>query len=115
MHFEGHRHCAIYAPASGDFSIASDMGPQPGRSTGGGRWYPTLCTLADGDVLAFQGHPAGDDTRHGNNTADHRVPICCLWSTMLAGHVNMQSSYRLAGSVTLSTNREAGWYARTVP
>jgi hypothetical protein len=79
MHFEGHRHCAVYTPASDDFSVASDMGPQPGRSTGGGRWYPTLCTLADGDVLAFQGHPAGDDTRHGNNTAERYQPSTNTW------------------------------------
>ena len=81
-HFEGHRHCAIYEPSSGTFASAPDMGPQPGRLTGGGRWYPTLCTLADGEVLAFQGHPAGDDTRHGNNTVERYQPSTGKWVTL---------------------------------
>ena len=78
-HFEGHRHCAIYKHSSAAFASAADMGPQPGLPTGGGRWYPTLCTLADGDVLAFQGHPAGDDTRHGNNTAERYQASTGKW------------------------------------
>ena len=70
-HFEGHRHCAVYVPASGVFAVVADMGPEPGHgNAGGGRWYPTLCTLGNGEVYAFQGHPLGTDTRHGNNTPE---------------------------------------------
>ncbi|MEV4156834.1 galactose oxidase early set domain-containing protein [Nocardia salmonicida] len=32
----------------------------------GGRWYPTLLTLGNGDVLAISGHPAKDDREHAN-------------------------------------------------
>ena len=37
---------------------------------GGGRWYPTLVTLADGNVLAMSGHPSHSDRRHTNNTPE---------------------------------------------
>jgi hypothetical protein len=37
----------------------------------GGRWYPTLTTLADGGILALCGHPeVADDTRHNNNNLE---------------------------------------------
>jgi hypothetical protein len=32
----------------------------------GGRWYPTLVTLGDGDVLAIGGHPGAGDREHDN-------------------------------------------------
>ena len=80
LHFDGHRHCAAYSAASGSFTPVADMGSEPGSSgTGGGRWYPTLCTLATGEVLAFQGHPGGDDHRHGNNTPERYQPLINNW------------------------------------
>ena len=54
------------------------MRAQPGGS-GGGRWCATLCTLATGEVLAFQGHPRGDDGRHGNNTPERYQPLANHW------------------------------------
>jgi triacylglycerol esterase/lipase EstA (alpha/beta hydrolase family) len=64
-----------YGPAIGAFTNVADMGPEPGHGqAGGGRWYPTLCTLPTGEVLAFQGHPKGDDTRHSNNTPERYHP-----------------------------------------
>jgi hypothetical protein len=36
----------------------------------GGRWYPTLVTLADSRVLAMSGHPSKSDPRHCNNTPE---------------------------------------------
>lgn len=78
-HFAGHRHCSLYNPPTGAFVPASDMGPQAGRSVGGGRWYPTLCTLATGEVLAIQGHPSEDDTRHGNNTPERYQSLADRW------------------------------------
>ena len=78
-HFDGHRHCAIYNPPTGAFVTAADMGTEPGLTTGGGRWYPTLCTLATGEVLVFQGHPGGDDNRHGNNTPERYQPLANHW------------------------------------
>ncbi|MFB6367628.1 galactose oxidase-like domain-containing protein [Paenibacillus elgii] len=80
MHFEGHRHSAVYHPASGTFSNLADMGVQPDNGTnGGGRWYPTLCTLGTGEVYAFQGHPLGTDSRHGNNTPERYQPKTNSW------------------------------------
>lgn len=47
------------------------MNYEPNRSPhGGGRWYPTLITLENGQVYAFGGHPAQDDTRHSNTTPE---------------------------------------------
>lgn len=36
----------------------------------GGRWYPTLVTVASGEVLAVSGHPSSDDSRHNNHVAE---------------------------------------------
>src|SRR3712207_8811293 len=46
------------------WTSVADMNVQPGRDQGGGRWYPTLLTLATGKVLAVFGHPSRRDTRH---------------------------------------------------
>jgi hypothetical protein len=67
IHFEGHRHAFAYSPATMVFSEVASMGFEPGTNRGGGRWYPTLCTLPTGQVLAIGGHPSGLDTRHNNN------------------------------------------------
>ncbi|MFE7332312.1 galactose oxidase-like domain-containing protein, partial [Streptomyces sp. NPDC057565] len=47
---------------------------------GGGRWYPTLVTLADGRVLAAGGHPARTDSRHWNNTPEIYDPAHDTWT-----------------------------------
>jgi Galactose oxidase-like, Early set domain len=47
---------------------------------GGGRWYPTLVTLADGRVLAAGGHPAFTDSRHWNNTPETWDPPRDTWT-----------------------------------
>jgi Domain of unknown function (DUF1929) len=69
-HFTGLRSTARYS--AGDyFETLADMSYEPNRSPhGGGRWYPTLITLADGRAYAFAGHPAQDDTRHSNSTPE---------------------------------------------
>lgn len=79
LHFGGHRHTSIYNPPTGTFLAAADMGPEPGLTTGGGRWYPTLCTLSTGEVVAFQGHPDEDDGRHGNTTPERYQPLANRW------------------------------------
>lgn len=80
IHFEGHRHSAAYHPASGMFSNLPDMGPEPGNGVlGGGRWYPTLCTLENGDVYVFGGHPLGTDRRHSNHTPERYKPETNSW------------------------------------
>jgi hypothetical protein len=79
IHFEGHRRAFIYEPAKMRFTEVTSMGSQPGKSQGGGRWYPTLCTLPTGEVLAVAGHPMGDDTRHNNNRPERYQPLANRW------------------------------------
>jgi hypothetical protein len=79
VHFEGHRRAFTYNPATTVFSEVASMGFQPGTTHGGGRWYPTLCTLATGEVLAVAGHPAGDDARHSNNSPERYQPLVDRW------------------------------------
>jgi hypothetical protein len=80
LHFAGHRHVAIYDPTIRTLTPAADMNPAPGQGgAGGGRWYPTLCTLASGEVFTFEGHPRGDDSRHDNNTPERYQPLADGW------------------------------------
>jgi hypothetical protein len=69
-HFPGLRDAAVYNPRSRAWTAVAPMSPEPGRSTGGGRWYPTLVTLAEGIVLAISGHPREDDSRHNNDSPE---------------------------------------------
>lgn len=70
LSFGGHRRCWIYNPSENEWLEASPMLPQPGKDTGGGRWYPTLLTLGTGEVIAFFGHPLFEDDRHRNTIAE---------------------------------------------
>jgi hypothetical protein len=49
---------------------------------GGGRWYPTLLTLADGRILAMGGHPSDTDTRHWNNIPEVYEPKTGKWTLL---------------------------------
>ena len=73
-HFPGTRDSFAYNPRTNGWTTLAPMVPEPGRTTGGGRWYPTLVTLADGKVLALTGHPKADDTRHDNNSPEAFSP-----------------------------------------
>ena len=73
-HFPGLRDVWIFDPDARSWVRAADMSPEPGLTTGGGRWYPTLVTLADGRVLAASGHPRSDDTRHQNDSPEAFSP-----------------------------------------
>ncbi|MEI6002260.1 DUF1929 domain-containing protein [Paraburkholderia bengalensis] len=86
-HFPGLKNCAIFESPSlvapyGQFgwSKAASMNPgplatpqqqpKPDPAKTGGRWYPTLMTLASGDVIAFSGHPGSSDAAHSNNVPE---------------------------------------------
>ena len=73
-HFPGLRDASIFEPWSGRWIPVASMNPEPGRTTGGGRWYPTLLTLASGTVLALSGHPQKDDSRHSNDSPEAFSP-----------------------------------------
>lgn len=70
-HWSGTPECAIYNN-DGTWADAERMLPEPGQDTrGGGRWYPTLITLGNGDVLAVGGHPMVSDTDPDSNDGRH--------------------------------------------
>lgn len=92
-HYDGDRACWIYLPRAKAWAPAKDLGFQPGSTTmGGGRWYPTLVTLENGEVFAVGGHPAADDAyptnvaekRHNNNTPERYSPGADSWALMTA-------------------------------
>src|SRR5262245_30799763 len=59
-HDSGERRCYIYHPLTSKWQQVKDLNFQPDSENdprGGGRWYPTLLTLASGEVLAVSGHP----------------------------------------------------------
>lgn len=57
-----------------------DVRPGFDAANSGGRWYPTLITLADGRVLALGGHPLEGDARHTNRTMEIYDPATKAWS-----------------------------------
>ena len=73
-HFRGTAEAFCFDPATNTWVNAHRMVPEPGRTVGGGRWYPTLVTLGNGYIAAFAGHPTDDDTRHYNNTVEEFHP-----------------------------------------
>lgn len=77
---------------------ADDLNFQPDADFGGGRWYPSLVTLANGEVFAAGGHPFADDNyagnggfRHNNNTPERYSPGSDSWALMNV-HVTAPSS-----------------------
>ncbi|HSV64377.1 MAG TPA: galactose oxidase-like domain-containing protein [Mycobacteriales bacterium] len=69
-HFPGLRDTTTYDPVTRGWVRTATMATEPGKRTGGGRWYPTLLTLPSGQVLAVSGHPLPDDTRHTNDSPE---------------------------------------------
>ncbi|WP_188112246.1 galactose oxidase early set domain-containing protein [Aquimarina sp. RZ0] len=73
LDFLGHRRCWVFNAFAREWIEVKRMLPQPGREAedvGGGRWYPTLTTLGNGDVIAFFGHLSQEDFRHRNTTPE---------------------------------------------
>lgn len=69
LDFLGHRRCWIYNHARRTWTEVGRFGPnpdQPDEPHSGGRWYPGLYTMGNGDALAFFGHPDQQDSRHRN-------------------------------------------------
>ena len=80
--FNGLRSTWIYQPRARSWRRGADLNPEPGfeaANTGGGRWYPTLLTLANGTVMTVFGHPGSTDHRHRNNTSEHYHPAGDFW------------------------------------
>ena len=68
--FTGLRDSWIFRPGPKSWVRAADMCREPGKTSGGGRWYPTLVTLPDGRVVAVGGIPMQIDTRMLNNSPE---------------------------------------------
>jgi hypothetical protein len=87
MNWGGERRCAIYSPIAGTWQEIQPMNPDPaGNPDSGGRWYPTLVTLSNGDVLAVGGHPdlredypSHENHRHSNNVAERYSAASGQW------------------------------------
>lgn len=78
MNWGGERRSSIYSPLAGTWQEIQPMHLDPANNPeSGGRWYPTLVTLSNGDVLAVGGHPDlredypdHDNHRHSNNVPE---------------------------------------------
>jgi hypothetical protein len=87
-HFLGSRASYRYDHTDADWHQAGQLNTQrPSQvpagtdlTETGGRWYPTLVTLADGRVLALGGHPLGQDTRHTNTSLELYDPDAQSWN-----------------------------------
>lgn len=84
LNFLGEHGCWIYQPRARTWRRVRDFNFEPGRAVGGGRWYPTLLTLANGEVLAVAGHPFQTDSRHNNDSPERYSPGGDTWSLLTA-------------------------------
>ncbi|WP_159460598.1 galactose oxidase early set domain-containing protein [Calothrix rhizosoleniae] len=83
LDFGGHRRCWAYNARDKSWEEVAQMVPEPGGDPAkntGGRWYPTLLTLGNGDSIAFFGHPRLDDSRHRNTIAERYNVTTDSWT-----------------------------------
>lgn len=84
LNFLGERAVWMYHPRANRWEQVADLNFEAGSTSGGGRWYPTLVTLANGNVLAVSGHPFRTDSRHNNDTPERYVAGADQW-VLLSG------------------------------
>ncbi len=90
MTWGGERRCAIFSPIDGTWQEVAPLNLDPaGNPNSGGRWYPTLATLENGEVLAVGGHPdlredypSQETHRHSNNIPERYTPAIDTWTLM---------------------------------
>jgi hypothetical protein len=72
--YDGERTCRMCLPRAKRRTRIDDLNFQPdSESIGGGRWYPTVVALADGEGFGVGGHPSADDSypsTHPSETSD---------------------------------------------
>lgn len=67
----GPRDTSIYNPATNTWFEAPLMNDERGAATtGGGRWYPTVVTMANGKLAMMLGMPIANDTRWNNDMVE---------------------------------------------
>lgn len=81
LDFLGHRRCWLYSPRGRRWTEAAQLNKNPDLESeeSGGRWYPGLLTLGNGDVLALFGHPEQQDTRHRNTLPERYNQAANTW------------------------------------
>lgn len=89
LNFLGEHASWIYHPRARQWKRVRDMNFEPGQSAGGGRWYPTLVTLANGESLAVAGHPFETDNRHNNDTPERYSPAADSWTLLTAERLDV--------------------------
>lgn len=101
-HWDGERASWIYRPDLKRWLRAKDLNFQPNStSKGGGRWYPMLVALGNGEVFAAGGHPSETDDygppigggalRHNNNTPERYSPDADTW-TLITSDITAPNS-----------------------
>lgn len=71
--FGGHPACWVYNYLRNDWDRIADFNfDNTFGKTGGGRWYPTLVTLSNGDLIAISGHPSRRSVQWHNNDIPER-------------------------------------------
>ncbi len=95
-HFPGLRNTWAYDPATTTWIQLAAMNFEPGLTTGGGRWYPTLTTLTNGQIAAMSGHPSSTDSRHNNNSPESYSTSPSpsgAWSLLTSADPNHEMDY----------------------
>jgi hypothetical protein len=123
-HWDGERAAWVYRPEKKYWVRVKDLNFQPGSSSkGGGRWYPTLVALGNGEVFAAGGHPSSTDDystvmggggqRHNNNTPERYASATDTWTLITSDITALNSEatdpfprFRLLPSGLLFTDTE---------
>lgn len=82
LDFLGHSRCWLYKPRARTWVEAARLNRNPDQleqADSGGRWYPGLVTLANGDVLATFGHLQQHDHRHRNTLPERYNQAANAW------------------------------------
>jgi hypothetical protein len=108
--FTGLRDTAIFRLTADGFGWRStanlnkgEKGPAAESDRTGGRWYPTLLTLADGNVLALAGAPGADEKEQDNFIPEVFTPA----------PANHHGAWHRLGSYADAYQRNKFFYNRT--
>lgn len=82
LDFLGHNRCWIYSPRNRTWREVARLNrnpDQPDEPNSGGRWYPGMVTLGNGDVFATFGHLMQGDFRHRNTLPERYNLAANTW------------------------------------
>ena len=113
-HFPGLRDSAVirFEQSGHAWHATADMSqgaaaPHHDTRRTGGRWYPTLVTLGNGNVLALSGHPGQDDREHTNYIPEVFTP-----APTPRGEWHRLGSYTDATQNQLFSSHQTTYYPR---